>query len=89
MRGLCPQTVRRKGLLNGELGLASARLASSAPHASATARRVVQLLLRHKLVDRAVRAEGLAVRGACHPPLHLRDDQIWINDQPDPTGPLL
>jgi hypothetical protein len=30
----------------------------------------------------------------CHPPLHLRADQVWINDQPaplppDPTGPLL
>ena len=30
----------------------------------------------------------------CHPPLHLRVDQIWINDQPaplppEPTGPLL
>jgi len=30
----------------------------------------------------------------CHPPLHLRVDQIWINDRPaplppEPTGPLL
>jgi hypothetical protein len=31
----------------------------------------------------------------CHPPLHLRPDQLWINDQPappplpEPTGPLL
>jgi len=30
----------------------------------------------------------------CHPPLHLRLDQIWINDQPaplppEPTGPVL
>jgi hypothetical protein len=28
---------------------------------------------------------------SCHPPLHLRADQVWINDQPAPlpTGPLL
>jgi hypothetical protein len=34
---------------------------------------------------------------ACHPPCHLRADQVWINDQPapppaplpEPTGPLL
>jgi hypothetical protein len=33
----------------------------------------------------------------CHPPRHLRDDQIWINDEPaqalplppKPIGPLL
>jgi len=33
----------------------------------------------------------------CHPPRHLRADQVWINDQPaptlslppEPTGPLL
>jgi len=24
---------------------------------------------------------------ACHPPLHLRDDQVWINDQPAPLPP--
>ena len=33
-------------------------------------------------------------RVTCHPRKHLRDDQIWINDQPaplprEPTGPLL
>jgi hypothetical protein len=25
---------------------------------------------------------------ACHPPRHLRADQVWINDQPAPL-PLL
>ena len=47
--------------------------------APAAARRVVQLLLRHEVVDQAVRAEGLAVHDR-HPPLHLRADQVWIND---------
>jgi hypothetical protein len=33
-------------------------------------------------------------RVTCHPPLPLRADQVWINDQPaplppEPTGPLL
>jgi len=40
---------------------------------------VVQLLLRHEVVDQAVRAEGLAVHDR-HPPLHLRADHVWIND---------
>jgi len=52
---------------------------------SAGARRVVRLLLRHALVDAARRGLRLVLR-VCHPPDHLKPDQVRWEPAPEATG---
>ena len=47
-------------------------------------RRLVHGLLRDALMDGARRAEGLALRG-CHPPDHLKPEQVRWEPAPEPT----
>ena len=55
-------------------------------HGAAAARRVVQLLLAHPLVDRAAESHGWRC-GWCHPPDHLKPDQVRWEPAPEETGP--
>jgi hypothetical protein len=57
-------------------------------HGPAGTRRVVQHLLWHSLVDRATRAEGLALRDV--PPARPSKARAGaLEPAPEPSGPLL
>ena len=49
---------------------------------------MVQLLLRHPLVDEARLALWLVLRDV-HPPDHLKPEQVRWEPAPEPGGPLL